>query len=237
MNAAPPLYRRIKDSVLAQIRNGELPPDSRVASESILGERFGASRLTVQRALRELVAEGLLRRVQGSGTFVNPPRPAFSLVEVRDIADEVRARGGRPATRVLAQERTPPAAETRDALGLDADEDVFHVAVLQTMDDVPVAHEERFARPDVYPDLLDQDFTRLSPFAYLASRSTIGEIDNVVRALLPDAAMAALLQVEAHEPCLHVERRNWWQGRAVTLTRITYAGSRQTLASRYRPYG
>jgi GntR family histidine utilization transcriptional repressor len=103
------------------------------------------------------------------------------------------------------------------------------------MDSIPIAYEERFAIPDVYPDFLDQDFTKISVFSYFASRSSLQEIENVVRAILPEKRIAQLLEVEETEPCLQLQRRNWFESRVVTLSRFTYAGSRQVLASRYRP--
>lgn len=230
-----PLYHRIKLSVLAQIRSGELKPGDRVGSENELGAHFGASRPTVQRALRDLVSEGLLRRVQGSGTFVTPPGSNFSLLEVHDLGDQIRARGGEPRSEVLIQRRRAADPEVIELLELDPGADIFHAVILQASDGVPVAHEERFARVDVFTDFLEQDFSATSVFAYLSSRSVLEEIENVVRAIHPDRRLAQLLEVDPGEPCLHLQRRNWWQGRAVTLTRITYAGGRQALASRYKP--
>jgi len=54
--------------------------------------------------------------------------------------------------------------------------------------------------------------------------------------VLADKRMATMLEIDAADPCVRVRRRNWYKGQCVTLTRITYAGTRQVLASRYRPY-
>lgn len=234
--AEPPRYRVIKDGILARIRSGELKPGDKLESENEIGNRYGVSRLTAQRALRELVSEGLVRRVQGSGTFIAPPSPAFSLIEVRDLVEEIRARGGDPRSEVLIQRRCVPAPEVLQLIEMEAGQDVFQTQIVQSMDGVPVALEERFARPDVYPDFLEQDFVGTTVFRYFASRSALGDIENVVHAILPDRRTSHLLDIAAGEPCLHLQRRNWWHGRVVTLTRITYAGQRQALASRYKPF-
>ena len=194
------------------------------------------SRLTVQRAIRELVSEGLLRRTQGSGTFVTNMTHRFSLIEVRDVVDEILRLGGKPGTEVLLQRKFTPPPEVTELLELEEGQDVFHVALLQTMDGEPVAHEERFAIVDVYPDFLDQDFSKRSVFDYLAARSVLEEIENIVAAVHVDKRLAALLEIDNNEPCIRVRRRNWYQGQCVTLTRITYAGTRQVLGSRYKPY-
>lgn len=231
-----PRYLQIKNEILEKIQTGVLQPDDRIPSEHKLAKQYSVSRLTVQRAIRELVSEGLLRRAQGSGTFVTNFTHRFSLVEVRDVVDEIARLGGTPSTEVLLQRRVVPTPEIDELLELEQGTEVFHVALLQSMDGEPVAHEERFAIVDVYPDFLDQDFTKRSVFNYLAARSTLGEIENIVSAVLVERRLAGLLEIERNEPCIRVQRRNWYRNRCVTLTRITYAGTRQVLGSRYRPY-
>ena len=233
---ASPRYLQIKNEILEKIRSGVLQADDRIPSEHKLAQQFSVSRLTVQRAIRELVSEGLMRRTQGSGTFVNNITHRFSLIEVRDVVQEILRLAGKPATEVLIHRRITPPQEIDDLLELGEGEQVFHVTLLQSMDGEPVAYEERFAVVDVYPDFLDQDFGKLSVFEYLASRSVLEDIENIVSAIHVDKRLAGLLEIDINEPCIRVQRRNWYRGQCVTLTRITYAGSRQVLASRYRPY-
>lgn len=233
---AIPRYQQIKQALLEKIQSGELKTNDRIPSEHHLVEQYGVSRLTVQRAIRELVSEGLLRRVQGSGTFVTQFTHRFSLIEVRDVVDEISRQGGKASTEVLLQRRLVPDDDVHALLEIGAGQEVFHVTVLQSMDGEPVAHEERYAVVDVYPDFLDQDFSKISVFDYLASRSALEEIENSVAAVRVTKRLATLLEIDADEPCVQVQRRNWYQGKCVTLTRITYAGTRQVLTSRYKPY-
>ena len=235
MDHNKPRYQVIKSHLLDEIRNGTYKPQERIPSEHKLADQFGVSRLTVQRAIRDLVGEGFLRRAQGSGTFVTSATPQFSLIEVRDLVEQIRNRGGTPKSEVVLQRRVTPESSIADLLELPSDTEAFHAAIVQSMDDVPVAYEERFAITDIYPDFLEQDFSRNSVFEYFASRSALQEIENVVSAILPERRVAQLLEIDEKEPCLQVQRRNWYNGKAVTLTRFTYAGPRQVLASRYRP--
>ncbi len=229
-------YLQIKNELLHRIHTGDLQPEDRIPSEHQLSRQFHVSRLTVQRAIRELVAHGMLRRVQGSGTFVTNFTHRFSLIEVRDVVEEISRLGGKPMTEVLLHRRFTPPEDIQKLIEIEPDTDVFHVALIQSMDGEPVAHEERFAVVDVYPDFLNQDFSKRSVFNYLSSRSVLEDIENVVSAVLPDKHMAAMLEIDPSDPCVRVRRRNWYKGQCVTLTRITYAGTRQVLASRYRPY-
>ncbi len=231
-----PRYLQIKNEILHQLQTGNLQPEDRIPSEHQLCKQFHVSRLTVQRAIRELVSHGLLRRVQGSGTFVTNFTHRFSLIEVRDVVEEIRRLGGEATTEVLLHRRVTPHEDVLKLLELEPGTEVFHVALVQSMDGEPVAYEERFAILDVYPDFLDQDFSKRSVFDYLASRSVLEDVENVVSAALADKRMATMLEIDPTEACVRVQRRNWYKGQCVTLTRITYAGTRQVLASRYRPY-
>src|SRR5471032_1784972 len=84
-----PLYARVKQMIAQQIQNGTWAPHHRVPSESELVTQLGFSRMTINRALRELTAEGLLVRMQGVGTFVAEPKSQSALFEVHNIADEI----------------------------------------------------------------------------------------------------------------------------------------------------
>ncbi len=233
-SVALPSYKRIKQDLLEQIQRGALKAADRVPSENELARKYDVSRLTAQRAIRELVSEGLLRRAQGSGTFVTSVPHRFALVEVRDPVQEIRDMGGEPNSEVLMQRRCAASADVEDLLDLEPGEEVFQVTILQSFDQEPVAYEERWAVRDVFPDFLQQDFSRTSVFKYFASRSVLEDVETVVAAVHPPARIAQLLEIAPSEPCIRVQRRNRYRGQWITLTRITYAGSRQVLASRFQ---
>ena len=83
----PPRYAAIKQFLVDAIGDGKLKPGDRVPSESELVAKFGVSRMTANRALRELQSAGLLDRRAGSGTFIAEPRPIGHMIEIRNIAD------------------------------------------------------------------------------------------------------------------------------------------------------
>lgn len=93
--AAVPAFQRIKDHVLQQIHSGVWQEGQAIPSEAALVKQFNVARMTVNRALRELSDEKTLTRVQGSGTFVAQQKYQATLVELRNIADEIAARGHR----------------------------------------------------------------------------------------------------------------------------------------------
>ena len=90
---AKPRYRQLKELIIERISSGELKPGDRVPSEMDLVDSTGVSRMTANRALRELTNEGYLKRVAGVGTFVADITAASHVLEVRDIAAEIQRRG------------------------------------------------------------------------------------------------------------------------------------------------
>ena len=230
-----PLYLRIHDDVVGLITSGALRPGDRVPSENELAQRYGASRLTAQRALREMVSRGFVNRTRGSGSYVSIGPWQFSLIEVCDPEQEIRARGGTPSRRLLAQEERPADPDLAETLGVEEGAPLYHTSVIECDRGLPVALVERWALPDVFPDFLQQDFATSSVFAYWASRTSLDEIDVKVAAILSDLRLGRLLEIDEGTPCLRLGRTNRIEGRVITLTRITFAGSRMELTSRYRP--
>src|SRR3954469_14241265 len=104
---AAPAYTRVKEHIRGHIGSGQWRPGDAVPSETALMQQFGISRMTANRALRELAAEGLVSRVRGSGTRVAQLHRISSRLVIRDIHEEVAERGHLPGTRVLqvAQEK------------------------------------------------------------------------------------------------------------------------------------
>ena len=92
LSGVQPRFKVIKDSITQAIRKREYLPDDQIPTEYELAEKFQVSRMSANRAVRELVAEGLLIRYQGLGTFVAPLKVESPLLEIRNIADEIRER-------------------------------------------------------------------------------------------------------------------------------------------------
>ena len=90
-----PQYQKLKNHISKHINAGDWQQGQRVTSENELARQFGVSRMTANRALKELSAEGVLTRVPGVGTFVAEQIPQTPLFEIRNIADEIRDRGHR----------------------------------------------------------------------------------------------------------------------------------------------
>ncbi len=230
-----PLYLQVKNLILRRIKSGHWSPESRIPSENELVASLGISRMTVNRALRELTAEGLLVRRRGAGTFVAPRESQFALLEVRNIAEEIVARGGEHSSDVhlLAREAAP--ADIAETMGVKTGATVFHSIIVHRDQGSPVQLANRYVNPEVAPEFLEQDFTVITPSEYLMKVAAITEVEHVIEATMPDEETRALLEIDENEPCLLLNRITWSQQVVATCNRFFYPGNRFRIGSRFKP--
>ncbi|MDR6164507.1 GntR family histidine utilization transcriptional repressor [Pseudomonas fluorescens] len=228
-----PLYARVKQMITQQIDSGNWPPHYRVPSESELVSQLGFSRMTINRALREMTADGLLVRMQGVGTFVAEPKSQSALFEVHNIADEIASRGHRHTCQVITLEEEAAGSERALTLDMREGQKVFHSLIVHYENDIPVQIEDRFVNALVAPEYLKQDFTLQTPYAYLNQVAPLTEGEHVVEAILAEPSECKLLQIEKGEPCLLIRRRTWSGRQPVTAARLIHPGSRHRLEGRF----
>lgn len=233
--AAVPRYQQLKDLIIERISNGELRPRDRVPSENELVQTMQVSRMTANRALRELTAEGYVERIAGRGTFVADFRSQSHVLEVRNIADEIESRDHVHRSEVLRLSLEPARGDIAKALHVEPGTVVCHVRLVHFESGMPVQVEDRHVAADFAPECVDQDFTTTTPSAYLTSISPLAEAEQIVRAELPNAAIRRHLQMDEGEPTLVVIRRTWSGGRPVTFARLYHPGTRYELAGQYAP--
>jgi len=232
-NAPQALYRRAKDFVQDKLRSGEWKPGDLIPSENRLVQELGISRMTVNRALRELTEEGHLLRISGVGTFVAESKPQSNLLRITNIADEIIARGHRYSCRILQLGREAASMPIAAALALPTGSSVFHLTCVHSEEGVPVQFEDRYVNPELVPEFLQQDFgEQLQPARYLLQVIRPDEMEHIVEAGHPSSDESRHMQIDALEPCLILVRRTWSQNKIVTYVRLTHPSSRYRLGSR-----
>lgn len=233
-DSASPLYEKVKDFVLGNINSGKWGRNERLPSEHELVSALGVSRMTVHRALRELTADGHLRRIQGVGTFIAPPRPHSTLIEISNIVSEIRARGSRHRAEVVTLERIgKPEADLLLAFEFETVKPVDHSLIIHFENDVPVQLEDRYVNAGLVSGYLDQDFTVLATYEYLQNATPLTEVEHLISAMPAGAERAALLQMEPGDCCLVLHRKTFSGPVVATVNTFTYVGSRYSLGSRY----
>jgi len=228
-----PLYIKIKQYILERIKSSEWPPDFKIPSEAQLVNELGASRMTVNRAIKELVTEGLLVRLSGVGTFVVKPKPRFAFFEIKNIVDEIKDWGGIHESVIHILQEEPANADVARSMEIPIGSNVYHSMISHYDGSSPVQLSDRFVNPTLAPDYLNQDFTKITPYQYLLNHVVLTEVDQYLEAILPDQITQDLLKVEGQEPCLSLRRRTFCLKRVSTSSQFIYPGSRFTLGERF----
>ena len=228
-------YAQVKRFLMAGLSKSKWRPGERMPSEAALVAQFGVSRMTVTRALRELQTEGMVDRVQGVGTFAAPLHRISSTLTIRDLHEEIEARGHRHHVKVhLAREERAGAALSQQ-LGLAAGAPVYHSLIVHHDDGVPLQCEDRYVNPACAPDYLKVDFERTTPTQHLLEVAPLWQAQYTIDASNATAQEARLLGIGAADPCLVVVRRTVSRGVPVTLARLVHPGSRYQLEGQFSP--
>ncbi len=228
-------YRQVKQFILEQIAAGELRTGARVPSENELTRTLSVSRMTANRALRELAADGVVVRVAGVGTFVAEQRVHAHPLEVRNIADEIRARGHAWRAKVIALGPVSASRELAERCGVKPGTTLDHSLLAHFEDGLPLQVEERYVNPQVAPGYLDNDFARTTPHEFLSRVAPLQRAEHTVRALLPGGRIRRLLRLEPGEACLLIRRRTFSNGRIASVADLYHPGSRYELNANCQP--
>lgn len=232
-DGALPAFERIKRYVLEQIQSGAWQEGDAIPGEEHLAKSFGVSRMTVGRALRELSNDRIVVRVQGSGTFVAQQKYQATLVEIRNIAEEVKMRGHVHTSELHLAERckadTALAAQFEVKLG----HPLFHTIVVHFEDGLAIQVEDRHVNPFVAPDYLNQDFRTHTANEYLMRVAPLQGVRFVIEASQPTAATAEMLHMPAQEPCLVLRRRTYSQGHVASVAAMWHPASRYRFAGSF----
>jgi GntR family histidine utilization transcriptional repressor len=219
-----PIFQRIKDYLIGEIASGRWKEGDLVPSELALVRQFGVSRMTVNRAVRELTAEQVLTRRQGAGTYVAPQKYQATLVEIRNIADEVRARGHAHRSSLRLLEAVPGAEPMTRQFELAPGSRLFHSVIVHFENDVPIQVEDRWVNPACAPAYLKQDFATITPNEHLMRAAPLQGATWRIEALPAPRDMAQMLAIEARACCLVLKRKTTSAGRVASVVTMWHPG-------------
>ena len=158
-----PLYLKVKRHILDNIGSGKWTTSTRVPSENDIVKSFGVSRMTANRALRELRDEGVLVRIAGVGSFVADRHAHAHPLQIRSIADEIRERGHVHRPEIISLDRVRASAELAENFGVAPRTELYCSVIVHYENDRPVQLEDRYVLPKLAPDYLKMDFSRSTP--------------------------------------------------------------------------
>src|SRR5271167_38446 len=234
-DAQQPLYLQVKRHILDNIGSGNWGTSARVPSENDIVKSFGVSRMTANRALRELRDEGILVRIAGVGSFVADSQARTHPLEIRGIADEIRARGHVHRSAIVWLGWVQAPERLAEDFCVAAGSELFGSLIVHFENDRPIQLEDRHVLPKLAPDYLNIDFARTTAHDYLVKVAPLQEAEHRLRAEMPDDRTRQLLTMQRDEPCLVVVRRTWTAGQIASVARLCYPGSRYEMSGRFRP--
>ena len=204
-------------------------------SEADLVRRFGFSRMTINRAMRELQAAGFVRRVRGAGTFAAQLHRVSSTLTIRDLHEEIASRGNSHRAEVHLARTERASASVAQRFGLPVDTSVFHTIIVHHENEIPLQLEDRYVNPACAPDYLKVDFTNTTPTSYLLQVAPVWEAQYSIESSLPSAREAKLLEIKPSQPCLTVVRRTANSNAPITFARLVHPGSRYQIEGAFKP--
>ena len=232
-----PIYEQIRRAIAAPIVAGRWRPGRRIPSEMELTKAFKASRMTVNRALTALAAEGLIVRWRRRGSFVAERAVELAVFEIWDIAAEIERSGRAYAYELLAREHLVADADLATDMDVAPGTPLLALTCRHSADGEVVQLEHRLINLAAVPQADSESFDAIAPGRWLLDHVPWSEAEHTIRAESADARIARLMHVERGAACLVIERRTWQGRKAITLARLAHPGARHALTGRFRPGG
>jgi GntR family histidine utilization transcriptional repressor len=215
-------WEAIRDEVMRRIRARDWAPGAIIPGEAALAVEFGCARATVNRALRDLAAAGVLERRRKAGTRValNPVRRATLAIPV--TRQEIEGRGQRYAYSLIEDRLDVAPVAVASALGLPPGARMRRLVSVHFADRRPFLYEERWLNPSVL-GATEPDFASLSANEWLVANIPYASGDITFSAASASAEEALVFGVAEGTPLFIVERTTWTAEAAITSVRLTHA--------------
>lgn len=219
-----PLYIQIAKSIRRQIDGGEIGAGEALPSERHLCEMTGASRVTIRKAVDQLIDEGLLLRKQGSGTFVSK-RIEMPGTYLGGFTDDTLARGQEPGSIWLMRNYANPTREEASKLKISMSSAVARLGRVRLSGGEPLAIEHAIMARSHLPPIEEIGDSLYKALESMGNRPQKGR--QKIRASLASPTEAGLLSIQENSEVLRIERVTWLEdGTMIELTRSAYRGDR-----------
>jgi GntR family transcriptional regulator len=230
-----PLYYQIQQSLLRQIRAGELVAGSPMPSEQEIATRLGVSRMTARQALKSLCSLGVAYSQRGKGTFVSAVKLEKNFRQVLSFSEEMGQRGSQPSSRVLRFGKVEPNEEVKEALGLAAGEKIIRLKRVRLADSISLCIECTHLPLRFFPDLPEKYDPQTSLYQALGKHYgiQIELADEVAEASLATVEEAKLLKIRAKAPVFRFTRTAFLRsGQPIEFVKSAYRGDRCRVVNR-----
>jgi GntR family transcriptional regulator len=205
-----PLYHQLEQEIRARILAGEFEPGAPMPTEERLCEQYGVSRITVRRALDSLIADGLVTKRRGVGTFAAaPPKAGVRSIRLSGSLDEFLASAGALATEALSKAEIPAPREAVTGLRLREGDKVIRFELLANLEGAPVAYFEMYLPLAIGQQIRPQDIGGGQPVIRMIERKLnlrVGRAEQIIEAELAGEVAGKYLELPPTTPLLRVTR-------------------------------
>jgi GntR family transcriptional regulator len=222
-----PLYSRVETVLAGEIASGDLRVGGQLPTEDSLIARFGVSRITVRRAIQNLVARSLVEIRRGKGTFVAAPKIIQELTELSGFVEDMHALGRKPTARVIGKEIVTADATVARQLALTKGERVVRIHRVRLADRIPLSFDETFLPLEIGKKIITNNLKVEPIFSLLERKYDVPLIDAEYKldAVSAEAEVAAALRVKQGSPIFRIERTSFSTGGLpVDYERLHYRG-------------
>ena len=224
---ASTLYAEIEEAIATEIALGEYRPGDQLPTEDALLQRFQVSRITVRRAIQNLVRRGLLEIRRGLGTFVSLPRIEAELTKLTGFVEDMNAAGQNATARVISQGVVAASSRVAERLRLTRGTKVMQIKRVRLANGVPVSFDETYIPMPLGKEIVRNDL-RLHPIFTLLEEEygiPLVEADYELEAVIASKAVADALQVRVGSPIFQIERTSMTTGnQPVDYEVLSYRG-------------
>jgi GntR family transcriptional regulator len=222
-----PLYSRVETVLAGEIADGVLKVGDQLPTEDVLITRFEVSRITIRRAIQNLVGRGLVEIRRGKGTFVALPQMTQELTELSGFVEDMQAVGRKPTARVISKEVVTADSTVASHLALTKGERVVRIRRVRLADGVPVSFDETFLPLEIGKKIITNNLKREPIFSLLERKYDVPliEAEYKLEAVAAEAEVAAALRVKQGSPIFLIERTSYSTGnRPVDYEKLYYRG-------------
>ncbi len=225
MGITPPLYFKIEMDLRKKIMAREYVPGQLLPSERDLMQIYNVSRLTVREAINRLVAQGMVKKKQGKGTFVSESTTDHMVGSLNSSSEVFLLKNYVVKTKVIESKVTLPSSEICTKLQIKDSEKIFYLERVRYANHKPVAHIKCYLPYEPIENIENIDFSVAALYRTLEDyyRLELYEAYEVIEAASVDGQSAALLELAPGAPVLLNERTAYLKdGRIIEYEQVLY---------------
>lgn len=198
------LYHQIKEDLIKSIK--AMPDGARIPTEYVLSSTYGVSRGTVRQAVSELVADGMLHKIQGSGTYKGTARPNAAYFFSQTFTEQILASGHEPGIADVALDLVPADHHIAEIMNIEEGRLVFRLSRTRLVDGEPIAYCCAYIRAEALPNLKASDL-KMSLMRMFSEKFKMEIVNRQIscKAAISTRELSKRLKVAPKSPLLYME--------------------------------